>query len=799
MPEVGEDRESRAAAVRKSVHAYFMWHTGQLPGITREWIDNRARNISNEFVSSELIPNVEAHWCMYSIKSQVDREDRTGEKPVITLDASTISMGQHLPPVDMLPQDIPDSALCVPTHDIPYFNTTTDANTGTTTSGIRELLLSYGNLPNFLLYYYELVMEQIIDVQRLYLEQVDFTYASSLANVHFEPPSIAIMCGNLETISTVHELRQSNDIGKLKRLKAQIIHTGGTNSTVLLGAFKCSGNPQNPCGAITHLPQDPYDDVLREPSSCSADDEVGGCGRKKGEVVFTLLSKPDTTTTTIQMLQSQDVDSEDGSPKTIHIEMRGDLCGQIVDGGFVTLDGVLMSKPVGRGKKHREPYFFCTAIIENGKTRTIAVSPEDEAVIRQWVSERTVEELMNDLAKHFAPIIHGHMDVKKAIILQTVGGLRIESQEKRGDIHILLLGDPGVAKSQLLNAAVKASPGSHLYDCSQATQAGLVAAAEKLKDAFSSGESWGIKAGALALTPDHAICALDEFHLLGGKDKTVVESLNVALEAQEVRISKAAKGVVRTRVAVLMAANPRTRDARFDPDSPTPLYQQAGIKVNTASRTDYVAIMRDIEDEALDISISESMWDAADPALQTLQSEVFPIENFMPKLVTLAKRIETIFFEPIAKTYLRDTYTGARQNATAEGKVTPRRNESLRRFVQAITRLSLQGTATMEHAKFAEKLMRTSMTDTHPGQMDGGQTSKQKEIYDQIWKLFNNAYMDTEGDFVHLDVLETYVSQNWEGKLDKPARSTISSAMKAFEAEGKLQRKGNKYAIKIGW
>ncbi len=799
MPEVGEDRESRAAQVRASVHAYFMWHTGQLPGITREWIDNRARNISNEFVSSELIPNVDAHWCMYSIKSQLDRDDRTGEKPVITLDASTISMGQHLPPSDMLPQEIPDSSLCVPTHDIPYFNTTTDTSSGVITTGIKHLLSAYRSLPNFLLYYYELVMEQIEDVQRLYLEQVDFVYASSLANVHFEPPSYTIMCGNLETTSTVHELRQSNDIGKLKRLRAQVIHTGGTNSTVLLGAFKCSGNPQNPCGAITHLPQDPYDDVLREPSSCSADDEVGGCGRKKGEIVFTLLNKPDTTTTTIQMIQVQDLDSDDGSPKTIFVEMRGDLCGSIVDGGFVTLDGVLMSKPVGRGKKHREPYFFCTAIIENGKTRTIAVSPEDEAIIRNWISERSVEQVMNDLARHFAPIIHGHMDVKKAIILQTVGGIRIDSQSKRGDIHILLLGDPGVAKSQLLDAAVKASPGSYLYDCSQATQAGLVAAAEKLKDAFSSGESWGIKAGALALTPDHAICALDEFHLLGGKDKTVVESLNVALEAQEVRISKAAKGVVRTRVAVLMAANPRTRDARFDPDSPTPLYQQAGIKVNTASRTDYVAIMRDLEEEALDISISESMWDAADPALQTLQSEVFPIENFMPKLVTLAKRIETVFFEPKAKAYLVNSYNDARKNAGAEGKVTPRRNESLRRFVQAVTRLTLQGTATIDHAKFAEKLLRKSMTDTHPGQMDGGQTSKQKELYEKILSVFGICYTqeldkNPEAEFVHLDAMETYVSQNWDSNIDKPARGKIHSAMKAFEEEGRIERKGYKYA-----
>ena len=114
------------------------------------------------------------------------------------------------------------------------------------------------------------------------------------------------------------------------------------------------------------------------------------------------------------MIQVQDLDSDDGSPKTIFVEMRGDSCGSVVDGGFVTLDGVLMSRPIGRGKKHREPYFFCTAIIENGKTRTIAVSPEDEEIIRQWVSERSVEQVMNDLAKHFAPVIHGHMNVKKS-------------------------------------------------------------------------------------------------------------------------------------------------------------------------------------------------------------------------------------------------------------------------------------------------------------------------------------------------------------------------------------------------
>ena len=781
MPEIGEDRETRGRAVRDAVNAYFMWHTGRLPGITRAWLDRQAERTSNHFMEQEMLPNTDSHHCMYSLHHQLARDDRAGLSPVITLDATVISQRQHIPP--MLPETIPHSALVTPGQDIPLFQ------------NIEELHQHYNNLPQFLMHYHELVMEQIEEIQRGYLEQVDFTYASSLANIHFEPPEIRIS-GPLYPEQTVHELRQSNDIGMLKRLKAQVIYTGGTNNTVLLGAFRCSGTVSGPCKEVTYIIQDPYDDLLREPSSCSSDDEVGGCGRKKGEVTFTLLNKPDTTTTTLQMVQVQDLDSDDGSPKTIHVEMRGDLCGEVSDGGFVTLDGVLMSRPIGRGKKHREPYFYCTSIVENGKTRTISVSPEDEAVIRQWVSERSVKQLMADLAKEFAPIIEGHTKVKQAIILQTVGGIRIEEQGKRGDIHILLLGDPGVAKSQLLDAAVRSSPGSRLYDCSQASQAGLVAAAEKIKDSFNSGESWGIKAGALALTPDHAICALDEFHLLGGKDKTVTESLNVALEAQEVRISKAAKGVVRTRVAVLMAANPRTRNARFDPDSPTPLYEQAGIKVNTMSRTDYIAVMRDLDDAYIDSSISSAMWDAADPTMQILKTQVFPIDNFMQKLVTLAKRIGVVHISPESKNFLQNTYNAARTNAGNEGKVTPRRNESLRRFVQALTRLSLQSEITIEHAKFAEKLMQTSMTDTHPAQMEGGQTSKEREIYDEVFRLFNEVWQLVEGDSVHLDKLELFVSENWAIKVNKPDRSRISSAMKAFEAEGKIQRKGNNYGQK---
>lgn len=779
---VGIDRATRAQQVRNSVNAWFMWHTGRLPGITRQWLDQRAENTKNRYIESGRFEEETRFWTLYSLNTQIERDDRIGLTPVVTLDSGILAEGEHIPPFH--PEGFVPDNFCVPGEEIPLFQS------------VEELLMSYRQLPNFLMYYYELVMEQIEEVQRGYLGQVNFSFSSSIDNVHFEPPEYHVS-GPLYPEETVSEMRQSNDVGMMKRLRAQVIFTGSTNTAVMLGAYKCSGTPTNPCGAVTYIQQDPYSDNLQEPSACAADDEVGGCGRKRGEIQFTLLNKPDSRHITYQMVQVQDMDSDDGSPKTINVELRGSLCGEVIDGGFVTLDGILMSRPIGRGKKTREPYFFCTSIIENGKQRNVVVTDEEETVIRNWVNARDAEQILSDLAANFAPIIHGHNTIKKAIIIQAVGGLRIEAQDKRGDIHILLLGDPGVAKSQLLNAAVRLTPGSVLYDCSQASQAGLVAAAEKKKDLFSSGESWAIQSGALALTPEHSVCALDEFHLLGSKDSSVIEALNVALETQEVRITKAAKGKVTTRVAVLAAANPKTRSARFDPDSPVPLWDQANVKFNTLSRLDFLGIIRDMEEEALDVSIAEAMWDAADPTMQMLSDNVFPLEQFMPKLISLAKRITTVFISPDAKEFLINTYTEARQSALTDGKVTPRRNESLRRFAQAVARLCLSDTIELQHAQIAESLLRSSMTDTHPSIMDGGQTSKQERLYDEVLRVFRDTEMlpeHVEREALSINHVMKHLANDgkWPSNLDKPTKQVVGQALDQFKKEGLLHRRGNR-------
>ena len=174
---------------------------------------------------------------------------------------------------------------------------------------------------------------------------------------------------------------------------------------------------------------------------------------------------------------------------------------------------------------------FCTSIIENGKQRNVVVTDEEETVIRNWVNARDAEQILSDLAANFAPIIHGHNTIKKAIIIQAVGGLRIEAQDKRGDIHILLLATP-VQQSPNCKRSCASYTGSVLYDCSQASQAGLVAAARRRRICLAvanHGQSNPVRSHL----HQNTVCALDEFHLLGSKDSSVIEALNVALKLKK--------------------------------------------------------------------------------------------------------------------------------------------------------------------------------------------------------------------------------------------------------------------------
>lgn len=217
------------------------------------------------------------------------------------------------------------------------------------------------------------------------------------------------------------------------------------------------------------------------------------------------------------------------------------------------------------------------------------LTEEDEREIRALSrNPRIVEYIIRSIA----PSIYGHDDIKTAVALSLFGGVSKEAQGKmaiRGDINILLLGDPGTAKSQVLKYIENTAHRAVFATGQGASAVGLTASVRR--DPLT--QEWTLEGGALVLA-DKGTCLIDEFDKMNDQDRT---SIHEAMEQQTISISKA--GIVTTlqaRCAVIAAANPI--GGRYN--STVPFSQNVELTEPILSRFDILCVVRDTVDPAED-------------------------------------------------------------------------------------------------------------------------------------------------------------------------------------------------------
>ncbi|MCD6227056.1 minichromosome maintenance protein MCM [Candidatus Micrarchaeota archaeon] len=555
-----------------------------------------------------------------------------------------------------------------------------------------------------------------------------------LPNIKFKPH---VRFYNLPKSDLLIENISSQHINKLISVKGVVTKRAEVKHKVHVATYQCAF-----CGEKTKIVISPE---TEPPSMCPS------CKRKGGMV----LLEDESEFVDIQRAEVQELLErlKGGTPPArLELWLEDDLVNSIIPGDTLEMIGILrLRQPyVPRGRK--KVSFVYTRYLDilhvtkqKKEFEEIVITDDDKKEILNLSKSQNLYERM---VKSIAPAIYGHHEIKEGILLQLFGGtpdkMLPSGGRIRDDIHILLIGDPGAAKSRMLQYVTALAPKSVYVSGKSVTGVGLTASAER--DELADG-GWTLKAGALVLSSG-GIAAIDEFDKIDQEERA---SLHEAMESGQISIAKA--GIVATmksKTSILAAANPKF--GRFDPERP--LADQFNIPSTLLSRFDLIYPMIDVPDEEKDSNIADTILRTHQEAgkgvitpkdSKVIDEDVIP-NDLMKKYIAYARQhvkptLSEDAMDKIKSYYLKMREMGKQYSRVA---ITARQIEGLIRLTEASAKVRLASVAEADDAERAIKLvdwmMRKLAMDKEVGSFDidtitSGRSRSQFEKFSSIIEI----------------------------------------------------------------